>query len=39
MEIPTDRLLLMVIVVTGFAVLSGAWISGFAEAQLPVLEA
>lgn len=38
MELPTDRILLMVIVFTGFAVLTGAWISGFLEAQVGMPE-
>lgn len=34
MDIPNDRILLMVIVVTGFVVLTGALAAGLVEAQL-----
>lgn len=33
MNIPTDRLLLMLIVVTGFAVLIGGWAGGLVDAE------
>lgn len=33
MNIPTDRLLLMVVVATGFAVLVGGWAGGLVRAE------
>ena len=33
MDIPTDRLLIMVIVATGFIVLIGGWAGGLASAE------
>ncbi|GAB3674890.1 hypothetical protein [Halopiger thermotolerans] len=33
MDIPTDRLLIMVVVVTGFAVLFAGWAGGLVEAE------
>jgi hypothetical protein len=34
MNAPTDRLLLMLVVATGFAVLVGGWAGGLARAEL-----
>ena len=33
MDVPTDRLLIMVIVATGFAVLVGGWAAGIVHAE------
>ncbi|NGM69275.1 hypothetical protein G6M89_09690 [Natronolimnobius sp. AArcel1] len=38
MDIPTDRLLIMVIVATGFAVLIGGWAGGLVHAEATGLE-
>lgn len=34
MNVPTDRLLIMLVVATGFAVLVGGWAGGLARAEL-----
>lgn len=38
MDIPTDRLLIMVIVATGFAVLAGGWAAALVQAEVTGLE-
>ncbi|MCU4752809.1 hypothetical protein OB919_12625 [Halobacteria archaeon AArc-curdl1] len=39
MNIPTDRLLLMIIVATGFAVLAGGWAAALVRAEASGTEA
>ncbi|WP_049928677.1 hypothetical protein [Halopiger goleimassiliensis] len=38
MNVPTDRLLIMVIVATGFAVLVGGWAIGLVQAEVSGIE-
>lgn len=38
MNVPTDRLLIMVVVATGFAVLVGGWAGGLVRAEATGLE-
>lgn len=38
MDVPTDRLLIMIVVATGFAVLVGGWAAGIVHAEATGIE-